>query len=140
MSISRKRDILHFSKNILRDGTHFTNVSLKLKKNLATTVNERSIIKAGTIVAKDGTKAIDGKPSSEPGGVATPSTAYGIVYEDIDVTYEAKDYIYGPVTIHGIVEEGRILEVTASKKEALKGIIFEAGPTKKADDFSSLEQ
>lgn len=127
MSMSKTRTILHFSKNILRDGTHFSNVTVKLNTGLATLVNGRKIIKAGTIVGVDGTKQ-------------NGLNAYGIVYEDVDCTDELKSYIFAPVVVHGIVEAGRLPEVpTQDAKNALRGIIFEAGPTKKADDFSSLE-
>lgn len=130
MSMSKTREIFGYSKNILRNGTHFSNLTVKLKKSIATKVNGRDIIKAGTIVASDGTVATD----------EAPSNAYGIVYQDVDVTHEQKDFIHAAVTVHGIVEEARILDVTDNKKAALKGIVFEAGPTKKADDFSQLEK
>lgn len=127
MSMSKTRTILHFSKNILRNGTHFNNVSVKVNTSLATVINGRKIIKAGTIVGADGTKQ---------NGV----NSYGIVYEDIDCTNELKSFIYVPVVVHGVVELGRLPEApTAEAKTALHSIVFEAGPTKKADDFSSLE-
>ena len=135
MSMAKSREILGFSKNILRNGTHFSSLSVKAKTSIATAVNGRKIIKAGTIIAKDGTVAVE---SGDEG--AKTSNAYGIVYEDVDCTNEQTDHIFIPVIVHGIVEEARILGVTDVHKAALKGIIFEAGPAKKADDFSSLEE
>lgn len=123
MSFSKSREILHFSKNIMRDGLHFTNLTVKVLKSLAVEVNGREIIKAGTVVGKDGTKQ-------------NGANAYGLIYEDVDCTNEEQNYIFAPVVVQGVVEEGRLPEVlTPEAKTALKDIFFEVGPNMKADQF-----
>lgn len=123
MSMFREREILGSSHNIMRNGLHFTNIALEVPVSLAETVNDRKIIKAGIIVAKDGTKAI----TTGSDGAKT-SNAYGVIYENIDVTYEQKTTVFVPVVIHGVIDE-RLLPTapTAEDKKALTGIQFTDG-------------
>lgn len=130
MSMSKSVKILGSSHNIMRNGLHFTNIALKVKKAdlsvkrpTADALLQRDIIPAGTIVNAKGEKATST-------GTPLVSDAYGVIYEDIDVTYEQSDYAYVPVVIHGVIDE-RLMPTapTAEEKKALTGIQFTDGAT-----------
>ena len=128
MSMSKSVEILGSTHNIMRNGLHFTNIALQvtfagLTKDVpsADGLIVKKVIPAGTILNAKGEKATS---TGEP----AVSDAYGVVYEDVDVTYEAKTFIHVPVVIHGVIDE-RLMPTkpTAEEKKALTGIQFTDG-------------
>lgn len=130
MSMQKSKEIFGASRNIMRNGLHFSAVAVKVAVSLAqpakadSVVNTavkgvdtgRKVIPAGLIVSKAGAKVTD----------SNATEAFGVVYEDVDVTYEASEYVYVPVVIQGVIDE-RLMPggaVADAIKKALPGIVF----------------
>lgn len=101
-------------KNILAlAGQLFQNTNIKVSKSVATLTE--GVLLAGTIVDKTGKTVNDS---------GLGSTAFGIVYEDVDFN-NSKGTEVVPVTIFGFVKENSLPAVpVAEAKAALKMIKF----------------
>ncbi|MBU3131588.1 hypothetical protein KPL40_03915 [Clostridium gasigenes] len=110
--IETKQSYMGENKTILQfAGDLFQNALIKVKKTGVAEVAGKRILKAGTIVNKDGAKAND-------------ATAFGVVYRDVDFTLSnGTENI--PVTIFGFIKASVLPEVvTAEAKAALNMIKF----------------
>ncbi|WP_238884513.1 hypothetical protein [Clostridium sp. YIM B02551] len=106
--------IMGEQKNILALAGHlFQNTNIKVSNTVATLTN--GILPAGTIVDKNG-KSVN---TAELG-----SSAFGIVYEDVDFT-NSKGTEVVPVTIFGFIKASALPATpVAETKAALKMIQF----------------
>lgn len=105
------RKIMGSQKNILAlAGELFQNINIKVDKS-KTTLNSDEILPAGTFVDKDGK-------------VVNDSTAFGVVYSDVEFKDSHGTEIV-PVTIFGFIKESELpVAPTNETKEALKIIKF----------------
>lgn len=112
MSYERQQSYMGENKTILQfAGELFQNVSVKVKKVDVPEVNGKRILKAGTILDKNGKKVNDG-------------TAFGLVYRDIDFTY-SNGTENVPVTIFAFIKTSVLPEVPSdTAKTALKMVQF----------------
>ena len=115
MSIQSSYKITGSQVNILHN-THFVSVNLKLAKSGLTLKD--GILKAGSIIKKDGTNANTSGDGAE---------AFGIVLKDIDFN-NVKEKENVAVLIHGFVDTKAITAnaeaPVAEAKSALKQVIF----------------
>jgi hypothetical protein len=110
MARQYEKTIFGASKNILVDGAHFVSLPVKLDASKFAVVDGRKIAAAGTIVSKTGAPVND-------------ATAYGVLYNDVDLTYGNEN---GPVVVHGVVELAKLpVQPAAEAKTAMKDIRFE---------------
>lgn len=90
MSKQYSREVFGANENILSIPDHFINVPMKIKsENVTADSSGKKILKAGTILSKEGKVVNDG-------------TAYGIVYIDMDLTHVGESETV-PVTVHGFI-------------------------------------
>lgn len=117
MSIERKQTYMGENKTILQfAGELFQNVLVKVKKSDVPESDGKRILKAGTIITKDG-EIVDGTK-------ITNDKAYGLVYRTIDFTYSNGTETI-PVTIFGFVNESALPKaVVEEAKAAMKMIMF----------------
>ena len=87
MSRTTITPISHSQVNIL-EHNHFLNTNMKITKTV-TTLNASGILPAGTIIDKTGK-------------VVNDSTAFGVVYEDVDFTNSSGTEVVA-VVLHGFV-------------------------------------
>lgn len=115
MSKQSSYNITGSQVNILHN-THFVSVNLKLAKSGLTLKD--GILKAGSIIKKDGVTANSSSAGAE---------AFGIVLKDIDFT-NSHGTENVSVLIHGFVDTAAITKNAAAPvaeaKSALKQIIF----------------
>ncbi|MCE4816595.1 hypothetical protein LV551_21025, partial [Clostridioides difficile] len=79
-------------------------------------VDEKRILKAGTLISKDG-KLVDGT-------TVTNDKAFGLVYRDIDFTYSNGNESI-PVFIFGFIDEKTLpTAIPEEAKQAMKMIMF----------------
>lgn len=119
MSKQSSKQIFGASKNIMRDGLHFVSVTVKVLKSIVTAdTNGYLTLKAGTILTEAGVLMT--------GADANASSAYGVVYEDVnfdDVPVGGNEGV--PVIIHGIVLLNELpVAPTAAQKSAMPNIKF----------------
>lgn len=114
-------------------GDHYVNINLKVKKTNVTSSLVNGVLEAGTLISKDGKTVVTTAGQS---GAANTTTAYGIVYADVDfnnsystdgVADNATEVV--PVMIHGFVKESLIklnstTALATTEKEALSMIAF----------------
>ena len=117
MSIERKQSYMGKNETILQfAGELFQNMSVKVNKNDVPEVDGRRILKAATILSKDG-KIVDGTK-------VTNDKSLGLVYRDIDFTY-SNGTENVPVTIFGFIKESTLSKAVAEEaKAAMKMIMF----------------
>lgn len=106
-------------------GDHFININLKVTKTNVTSSLVNGILEAGTLISKDGKTVVTAAGQS---GAANTTTAYGIVYADVDFN-NSKGTEIVPVMIHGFVKESLIklnstTALATTEKEALSMIAF----------------
>lgn len=107
-----KQTINAEQKNILAN-THFTSISKKVAKSIA----KSGVIKAGTVIDKDGA-VIEATASSAP-------NAIGVVMYDVVVSNEAGANVAVPLITHGTIDEKATGNTyNAAVKTALPGILF----------------
>ncbi|MCD3230831.1 MULTISPECIES: hypothetical protein [Clostridium] len=117
MSYETKQTYMGENKTILEfAGELFQNAMVKVKKTDIAEEKGKRILKAGTVISKDG-KVVDGS-------TVTNDKAFGLVYRDADFTYSNGTETI-PVTIFGFIKE-KALPKTISEdvKKALKMIQF----------------
>ena len=89
---------------------------IKAKKTDVKEVEGKRILKAGTVISKDG-KIVDGS-------IVTNDKAFGLVYRDVDFTYSSGTEIV-PVTIFGFIKESTLPEtISLEAKTAMKMLMF----------------
>ncbi|ASN68281.1 hypothetical protein 10S11_19 [uncultured Caudovirales phage] len=117
MSIERKQTYVGENKTILQfAGELFQNMSVKVNKSDVPEVDGKRILKAGTVISKDG-KIVDGTK-------VTNDKACGLVYRDIDFTYSNGTETI-PVTIFGFIKESALPKaVSEESKAVMKMIMF----------------
>lgn len=97
-------------------GELFQNTNVKVDADDVATVDGKKILKAGTVLAKDG-KIVDGT-------TVTHDKAFGLVYRDVDFTL-SNGIENVPVTIFGFVKESELPAVVhADAKAVMKMIQF----------------
>ncbi|EPY2273230.1 hypothetical protein ACXAUS_002088 [Clostridium sporogenes] len=117
MSIETKQTYMGENKTILQfAGELFQNAMVKVKKADVKEVEGKRILKAGTVVSKDG-KIVDGS-------TVTNDKAFGLVYRDVNLTYSHGTETV-PVTIFGFIKESTLPETVSSEaKTAMKMLMF----------------
>ena len=117
MSYENKQTYMGENKTILEfAGELFQNAMVKVKKIDIAEAEGKRVLKAGTIISKDG-KVVDGS-------TVTNDKAFGLVYRDVDFTYSNGTETI-PVTIFGFVKEKALPKtVPEEAKTALKMIQF----------------
>lgn len=119
MSRQTSKSIFGASKNIMRDGLHFVNVTVKVVKTVAIAdANGYLKVLAGTILTEAGARMTAAD--------ANASSAYGVVYEDVDFDDTAVGGNEGvPVVIHGVVLIAELpVAPTTLQKAAMPNIKF----------------
>lgn len=118
-------------------GDHFISLPLKVKKgNVTSILDENEVLKAGTLITKDG-KAVKTVAKVEGTSEAT-TDAWGVVYQDVSFKNSmspdsdpnnATEVV--PVFVHGVLYESgvafsddSVLGGKDAEKAALKQIIF----------------
>ncbi|SKC70453.1 hypothetical protein [Maledivibacter halophilus] len=112
MSYERSTTIFGKEKTILELAEElFQNTTVKVKASDVPIENGKRILKAGTILSKEGKKVND-------------SSAYGVVYRDVNLTYSnVTETVL--VTIFGFVKEAALpVAPSAEAKAAMKMIMF----------------
>ncbi|EGO86254.1 hypothetical protein G8S49_11140 [Clostridium botulinum C] len=117
MSYETKQTYMGENKTILEfAGELFQNAMVKVKKTDIEEEKGKRLLKAGTVISKDG-KVVDGSK-------VTNDKAFGLVYRDVDFTYSNGTETI-PVTIFGFVKEKALPKVVPEDaKKALKMIEF----------------
>lgn len=117
MSIVRSQSYMGENKTILQfAGELFQNTNIKVKKNDVPEIEGKRILKAGTLISKDG-KIVDGT-------TVTNDKAFGLVYRDINFTYSNGTETV-PVTIFGFIKESILPKaIPTEAKAVLKMIQF----------------
>ena len=97
-------------------GELFQNINMKVAKADINLSLVDGILKAGTILSKDG-KVVDGT-------TITDDKAYGLVYSDINFTdSNGKETV--PVTIFGFIKESTLPKApSTAAKSAMKMLLF----------------
>lgn len=117
MSIEKSKSYMGENKTILAlAGELFQNVNVKVAKVDINTSLVDGILKAGTILSKDG-KVVDGT-------TITDDKSYGLVYSDINFTdSNGKETV--PVTIFGFIKESTLPKApSTAAKMAMKMLLF----------------
>ena len=94
--------------NILKYNQYFLNVNLKFAKT-ATSLNDKGILPAGTIIDKTGKVVNDG-------------TAYGIVYEDVNFNDSMGTEVV-PVLIFGFIDTSKLPVAPADAAKTVLNMI-----------------
>ena len=117
MSYVTKTTYMGENKSILQfAGELFQNTMVKVKKTDVEEADGKRILKAGTVISKDG-KVVDGS-------TVTNDKAFGLVYRDVDFTHSNGNETI-PVTIFGFVKEKSLPKsVETEAKAAMKMIMF----------------
>lgn len=113
-----KTTVIGEQKNILAN-THYTAINKKVAKSIASS----NVIKAGTVICKDGTVLANDANAETIGA----KNVLGIVLYDVNVANEAGTNVLIPVLTHGTVIEENAkngTEYSADVKKSLSQILF----------------
>lgn len=115
-----EKKVTHFGENksiLALVGEAFQNVNIKISKvDVAAALDENEVLKAGTVVTKDG-KFVDGSTVAD-------AEAFGLVYRDINFKYSNGNESV-PVTIFGFINEKNLPKAPSTDaKAAMKMLLF----------------